>query len=47
VYGHTLAAWEEKVFSLARTALPEDERGYLDALEAFAADKPFWTVRQG
>ena len=46
VYGHTLAAWEEKVFSLARTALPEDERGYLDALEAFAADKPFWTVRQ-
>jgi glutamate--cysteine ligase len=35
----SLRAWEELLFSLAREALSEDERGYLDGLERFALNK--------
>lgn len=41
VYGHTLASWEEALFELAAADLDDDERPYLDALRAFAADKPW------
>lgn len=41
-YGIPLATWESLLFSLAREALPADEAPYLDALEAFAADKSWW-----
>lgn len=34
-----LLAWEELLFSLAREALSEDERGFLDGLERFALNK--------
>lgn len=42
VYGKTLADWEQLLFDLARAALPEDEKGYLDPLESFAHDKGWW-----
>ena len=42
--GLTLCEWEDLLFGLAREALPEDERAYLDPLEEFAADKPWWNV---
>ena len=44
VYGRTLAAWEEFLFSLARAALDENEAAYLAPLEDFAATKPWWQV---
>jgi glutamate--cysteine ligase len=44
VYGKTLADWEQLLFDLARAALPEDEKAYLDPLEAFAHDKDWWDV---
>ncbi|MBP3892866.1 MAG: hypothetical protein J6D34_02370 [Atopobiaceae bacterium] len=44
VYGKELRDWEALLFSLARTALPVEERHYLDALEAFAQEKPWWWV---
>ena len=47
VYGRALAAWEELLFSLARKALDGHEAGYLEALEEFAANKPWWHVGQG
>jgi 2-iminoacetate synthase len=34
----------EELFSLARTALPAGEQQYLDALEDFAQEKPWWWV---
>ena len=40
VYDKPLRDWEAMLFSLARTALPADERHYLDALESFAQNKP-------
>ncbi len=43
--GLTLREWEDLLFRLAREALPEDERAYIDQLAAFAADKPWWSVR--
>ena len=43
-YGTTLAEWERLLFDLAHAALPADERPYLDPLEAFAAEKPWWRV---
>lgn len=42
IYGETLRAWEERLFSLAQTALDRDEQAYLEPLEAFAATKPWW-----
>ena len=42
--GRTLREWEDLLFRLAREALPEDERAYLDPLVGFAADKPWWHV---
>jgi glutamate--cysteine ligase len=44
VYGHDLASWESKLFTLARAALPENERLYLDPLQDFARDKSWWDV---
>ena len=44
VYGEKLRAWEERLFSLAREALDEDERAYLVPLQTFAATKPWWNV---
>ena len=44
VYGKSLRDWEEMLFSLARANLPEGERRYLDPLEAFAQEKPWWQV---
>ena len=44
VYGAPLLEWEELLFGLAREALTCDEAGYLDALEGFAAEKPWWRV---
>lgn len=45
--GRTLREWEGLLFRLAREALPEDERAYIDQLVDFAADKPWWGVRHG
>ncbi|MBO7675232.1 MAG: hypothetical protein J6S63_09530 [Atopobiaceae bacterium] len=45
VYGRDLATWESTLFSLARAALPADERLYLDPLQDFARTKPWWHVR--
>ena len=45
VYGRDLASWESLLFSLARAALPADERDYLDPLEDFARNKPWWHVQ--
>lgn len=42
VYGRTLSSWTSLLFALARTALDDRERRYLDPLEAFAANKPWW-----
>lgn len=42
VYGRTLAAWEELLFSLARAALSQDEGRYLGPLESFAHSKSWW-----
>ena len=44
VYGKELRDWEALLFSLARTALPAGEQQYLDALEDFAQEKPWWWV---
>ncbi len=44
VYGEPLRTWEERLFSLARAALDEEEQAYLLPLEAFAAKKPWWKV---
>ncbi len=44
VYGKTLQAWEDHLFSLARAALDDEERLYLEPLEAFASTKPWWKV---
>lgn len=44
VYGETLRAWEERLFSLARTALGDEEQSYLAPLEAFAQTKPWWRL---
>lgn len=44
VYGSSLASWERLLFSLARRTLDEDEASYLDYLEEFAAQKPWWRV---
>ena len=44
VYGEPLDEWEAFLFGLARAALASDEAGYLDALEEFAAEKPWWRV---
>ena len=43
-YGKTLAAWEELLFDLAREALDAEEAAYLDTLETFAHEKPWWQV---
>ena len=43
-YGKTLQDWESMLFSLAHAALPADERHYLDALEGFAKNKPWWHI---
>lgn len=40
----TLREWEEFLFSLARTALPENERAYLDGIERFALNKEWKLV---
>ena len=45
VYGETLQAWEDRLFSLARAALEGDEQAYLAPLEDFATHKPWWKVR--
>lgn len=45
VYGMPLYLWEDILFSLARLALDESDRHYLQPLEAFAADKHWWRVR--
>lgn len=42
LYGLSLAAWEERLFDLARVALPADERAHLDPLADFARSKPWW-----
>lgn len=42
VYGIPLLDWEDELFSLARAALPDGEAARLDALEAFANEKPWW-----
>lgn len=39
VYGMTLARWIKLLFKLADAALPENEKGYLAPLYAFATDK--------
>ena len=44
VYGETLRAWEERLFSLARRALGDEEQSYLAPLEAFAQTKPWWRL---
>ncbi len=41
-YGIALKDWEEELFRLARKALAAGERSYLDPLEAFACEKPWW-----
>ena len=43
-YGKALQDWESMLFSLAHAALPADERHYLDALEGFAKNKPWWHI---
>ena len=43
-YGLSLAEWEDLLFGAAREALPAGERAFLDPLEEFAHDKPFWRV---
>ena len=43
-YGLSLAEWEDRLFGAAREALPAGERAFLDPLEEFAHDKPFWRV---
>lgn len=45
VYGKSLEDWEGLLFSLARMALPADERRHLAALESFAHHKSWWVVR--
>lgn len=40
----SLREWEESLFSLAREALLEDERAYLDGLERFALNKQWQLV---
>jgi glutamate--cysteine ligase len=42
VYGKVLREWEELLFALADSALPEDERPFLGPLREFAANKPWW-----
>ena len=42
VYGRTLEDWEQVLFSTARAALSPEEASYLDSLERFAEDKPWW-----
>lgn len=42
VYGQLLTSWESLLFELAREALPAEERAFLDPLEAFAHNKPWW-----
>lgn len=42
VYGLTLTEWEQMLFSLARHALDAREATYLDSLEEFASQKPWW-----
>jgi glutamate--cysteine ligase len=44
VFGQTLRDWEEMLFTLARGALPAEERHYLEPLVAFARDKDWWEV---
>lgn len=41
----TLRAWEELLFSLAREALSEDERSFLEGLERFALNKRWELIR--
>lgn len=41
-YGKELDSWTRMLFSLARVALDDRERPYLDPLEAFAAEKTWW-----
>ncbi len=42
VYGRTLQSWEDLLFATARTALSPADAAYLDGLERFADDKPWW-----
>lgn len=42
VYGRTLQSWEDLLFATARAALPPADAAYLDGLERFAHDKPWW-----
>lgn len=42
VYGRSLEDWEKLLFSAARAALAPEEASYLDSLERFAEDKPWW-----
>ena len=44
VYAQTLQVWDDWLFDLARRALPASEQTYLETLEAFAHDKPWWHV---
>ncbi|MDO4797772.1 MAG: glutamate-cysteine ligase family protein [Coriobacteriales bacterium] len=44
VYGKSLRWWENKLFALAREALPANERPFLETLACFAADKSWWYV---
>ena len=44
VYGETLRVWEDRLFSLVREALDNEEQAYLVPLEAFAQQKPWWKV---
>ena len=44
VYGETLQVWEDRLFSLAREAMDNEEQAYLVPLEAFAQQKPWWKV---
>lgn len=46
VYGRSLATWEHELFSLARAALPDDEKPYLEPLESFAHDKSWWRTAE-
>lgn len=42
VYGRTLQSWEDLLFATARAALSPADAAYLDGLERFADDKPWW-----
>lgn len=41
----TLREWEDLLFALARKALPEDERAYLDGIERFAMNKAWKLIK--